>query len=385
MNVPLPSKASYARKTLTINWSLPRFIAATPPLNVPSAIQKPFRCRPLCSVDKNFPLHLWDKLLVPQAKLTLNILRGPSINPKLSAYAQTQGHFDFNRTPIAPPGFRVLVHIKPSERTTWSLHGADGWYIGPALTSYRCYTIWLWDTRATHVCDTLAWFPAKVTMPLASSNDLILAGIGNIVHALRHPSHGSTLAPLTDSLHEALLQLTRVLKTVARPPQPLRVPADVPDSLSSTNVDPPSDTSLRVALLPPSNLPPAAPLPPIPDAPLRVPTPPSTAPSPNRVTFAPLPTTSRSTYDSSTGIIGRSRRRAQRQHHPTTAHNATGKTMHPRKQCAAQQVPPRSVTPHTRHTFQPTTFTPRGAHFSHVPPRRRACTPVAVRQRHRRR
>jgi hypothetical protein len=56
----------------------------------------------LCSVDKNFPLHLWDKLL-PQAEMTLNMLRGSRINPKLSAHAQLHGVFDFNRTPMAPP------------------------------------------------------------------------------------------------------------------------------------------------------------------------------------------------------------------------------------------------------------------------------------------
>jgi hypothetical protein len=80
----------------------------------------------LCSVDKNFPLHLWDKLL-PQAELTLNLFHGSRINPKLSAHAQMHGNFDFNRTPIAPPGIRVLVHVKPHDRTTWSPHGEDGW------------------------------------------------------------------------------------------------------------------------------------------------------------------------------------------------------------------------------------------------------------------
>jgi hypothetical protein len=88
----------------------------------------------LCSVDKNFPLHLWDKLL-PQAELPLNLLRGSRMNPKLSAHAQMHGHFDSNRTPLAPPGIRVRVHLKPSERTTWSPHGTDGWYTGPALES----------------------------------------------------------------------------------------------------------------------------------------------------------------------------------------------------------------------------------------------------------
>jgi hypothetical protein len=56
----------------------------------------------LCSVDPNFPLKLWDKLL-PQATIALNLLRKSRINPRMSAYAQLNGHFDFNRTPLAPP------------------------------------------------------------------------------------------------------------------------------------------------------------------------------------------------------------------------------------------------------------------------------------------
>jgi hypothetical protein len=79
----------------------------------------------LCSVDKHFPLHLWDKLL-PQTAMTLNFLQGSHINPKLLAHAQVHGLFDCNRTPLAPTGMRILVHIKPSKRTTWPQHGADG-------------------------------------------------------------------------------------------------------------------------------------------------------------------------------------------------------------------------------------------------------------------
>jgi hypothetical protein len=38
----------------------------------------------LCSTDKSFPMHLWD-ILLPQAVITLNMLRTSRINPKLSA------------------------------------------------------------------------------------------------------------------------------------------------------------------------------------------------------------------------------------------------------------------------------------------------------------
>jgi hypothetical protein len=55
----------------------------------------------LCSVDPNFPLKLWDKLL-PQATITLNIFMKSRSNPRMSACAQLNGHFDFNRTPLAP-------------------------------------------------------------------------------------------------------------------------------------------------------------------------------------------------------------------------------------------------------------------------------------------
>jgi hypothetical protein len=57
----------------------------------------------LCGVNKDFPLHLWDQLLV-QAELTLNLLHGSRINPKLSAWAQVNGTYDYNR--VSP-----LLHL----------------------------------------------------------------------------------------------------------------------------------------------------------------------------------------------------------------------------------------------------------------------------------
>jgi hypothetical protein len=119
----------------------------------------------LCSVDKNFPIHLWDRLL-PQAEIMLNLLRGSRINPKLPAWAQVHGTFDFNRTPLGPPGCRVLVHAKPDKRKTWApQHDLDGWYVGPALDSYRCYKIWIWETRALLSLIPLRGSPAKSNYP----------------------------------------------------------------------------------------------------------------------------------------------------------------------------------------------------------------------------
>jgi hypothetical protein len=69
----------------------------------------------LCSVDPNFPLQLWDCLL-SQATTTLNLLRDSRLNPRLSSKVQLNGAFDYNRTPLAPPGTKVIVHETSSVR-----------------------------------------------------------------------------------------------------------------------------------------------------------------------------------------------------------------------------------------------------------------------------
>jgi hypothetical protein len=90
----------------------------------------------LCSVDPNFPLRLWDRLL-SQATITLNIMRQYRLNPKVSVYAQLYGHYGFNQAPMAPPGTRVIAHEKPKQRASWDPHAVDGWYLGPATDHYR--------------------------------------------------------------------------------------------------------------------------------------------------------------------------------------------------------------------------------------------------------
>jgi hypothetical protein len=92
---------------------------------------------------------LRDRLL-PQALQTLNLLRTSQLHPQPSAYAYAhiQGLFDFNRTPLAPHGIHVLIHQKPSVRCTWAPHAVPSWYLGPAMTHYRCYRVWSQETRA---------------------------------------------------------------------------------------------------------------------------------------------------------------------------------------------------------------------------------------------
>ena len=51
--------------------------------------------------------------MLPQALLTLILLRALHINPGISAYAQLHVAFDFNQIPLAPPGTCIVVHENP--------------------------------------------------------------------------------------------------------------------------------------------------------------------------------------------------------------------------------------------------------------------------------
>jgi hypothetical protein len=103
---------------------------------------------------RSFPMNLWDRIL-PQAVITLNMLRTSRINPKLSAATHLFGQYDFNRAPMAPPGTRVIAHETPGRGRTWAPHGQDGWYIGPALEHYRCYTVYITKTRSNRTVETI--------------------------------------------------------------------------------------------------------------------------------------------------------------------------------------------------------------------------------------
>jgi hypothetical protein len=65
----------------------------------------------LAGVSADFPMKLWDKLL-PQAEITINLLRQSIATSTISAYAHLNGPFDYNKMPLAPTGCNVQVHKK---------------------------------------------------------------------------------------------------------------------------------------------------------------------------------------------------------------------------------------------------------------------------------
>jgi hypothetical protein len=164
----------------------------------------------LCSVNPNFPLQLWDRLL-PQATTTLNLLRSSWLNPRLSAEAQLNGAFDYNHTPLTPPGrTKVIVHETSSVRQSWAPHGVSGWYIGAAPHHYRCWQVFIPETAGERNSDTVEFFPATVPMPQLSSADAPTQAIRDLLQALKHPHPATSFALLGNAQHSAIKQLAQI-------------------------------------------------------------------------------------------------------------------------------------------------------------------------------
>ncbi len=147
----------------------------------------------LCSTDDNFPMHLWDRLL-PQATLTLNLLRPSRRNPAISAYQMLEGTYDFNSTPMAPPGTKVMVHENPTQRQTWGTHGINGWYLGPALEHYRCYRVFANQTKSERNSDTVEFVPQHTSVPYRTPTDVAIQATTDLIQVLRNPKPSTPYA-----------------------------------------------------------------------------------------------------------------------------------------------------------------------------------------------
>ena len=124
----------------------------------------------------SFPSNRWD-LLIPHAKLALNLLR-PTPNPAYtSAWEALFGPYNFDATPLGPAGCCVQIHIKPSLRRSWDFCAQDGFYVGPALQHYHCYRVLTKDSRAVIVSDAIKFRPHNLPSPHITTED-------KIIHAL---------------------------------------------------------------------------------------------------------------------------------------------------------------------------------------------------------
>ena len=68
-----------------------------------------------------------------QGNIYLNLLHPSRLSTKISAYDQVFGAFDYQKTPLPPPGMKVLARVLPIDRYSFDPHTIKGFYIGIAM------------------------------------------------------------------------------------------------------------------------------------------------------------------------------------------------------------------------------------------------------------
>ena len=132
----------------------------------------------LCTAHPQFSLQLWHKFL-PQAELTLHLLRKSQCNDKISDYAVLEVEFNFDKTLLAPPGTRALVFDDPKTCMSWAPHAKDSWYVSPALQHYHCFKFYVPSTKGFTTAQTAKFFPSLSTMPTLSNKEYTISPHGN--------------------------------------------------------------------------------------------------------------------------------------------------------------------------------------------------------------
>ena len=137
-------------------------------------------------MDPHFPFYLWYQLW-NQVVMTLNMLRKSQLNPGISAYEQVDGIHNFVQTPSATLGCKVQIHENPQKGLTYAPHSVNGWYLGPAVHHYRCYTCYNIDTWWETIPDTIAFFPEFMKIPNYITRDMAIHAAADIEKALQKP------------------------------------------------------------------------------------------------------------------------------------------------------------------------------------------------------
>ena len=152
------------------------------------------------------------------------------------------------------------MHEKPTERGSWAPHGVDGWYIGPAIESHRCFKTYMWSTKAERITDTLEWFPHYQKMPSDQASDAttLLSATKDILKTLKHPSPNGPTFSLDESTGDQIQTATELLNKQLQSPTKInsqQEPTATPQRVATPNPAPALrvDTPVERAPIPGEN------------------------------------------------------------------------------------------------------------------------------------
>ena len=147
--------------------------------------------------------------------MTLNMVRRSRIDPKMSAYTQLLGLFDYNRTPLAPLGTKVFVHERTGQRGLHADHGKVGYVIGNLPRHYRHLYFYLPTTRGNRHTDTYVFIPSAFELPENAAADRAITALEKFTAAMKAKRNRDI--PFTDkSINNTIGVLSNLLKPTTR-------------------------------------------------------------------------------------------------------------------------------------------------------------------------
>jgi hypothetical protein len=135
--------------------------------------------------DPTFPLKEWHRI-IPQMELTLNMLGPSNVRHTVSAHTYVYGQHDYNRMPLAPLGCATQCFAANTQRLTFGAHSMDSWYIGTSNEHYRCQKVFLKETRAEQITDTIIFHHKRITCPTVSAADAIVAAANKLNQTIQN-------------------------------------------------------------------------------------------------------------------------------------------------------------------------------------------------------
>jgi hypothetical protein len=137
----------------------------------------------LAGVADGFPPNLWDWLL-PQTKITINLIHQSNATPNILAYAHLSGPFDYNKKPLAPMGCEAQVHEKTNKGGTWAYHSVDKWYLFTSPEHY-CTHNHVKHTTSKRLSDTGKFQHKHITNPSITHTNKVMQELAECIKAIQ--------------------------------------------------------------------------------------------------------------------------------------------------------------------------------------------------------
>jgi hypothetical protein len=131
---------------------------------------------------------------------------------------------------MVPLGTKVLLHLKPMHRRSWSFHASNGWYIGPLLKHYHCIRAIMEGTGGKQLANTFCFKHHNMPVPIITPMDRFIATTRQLTDAIAGVKEAppNKLQAIATLCHILLGKLPPIPIPINPPPSSIPTPPIAP-------------------------------------------------------------------------------------------------------------------------------------------------------------